>query len=419
MRTDPPSLTERQFVLDGIREGVRTDERGLEDFRQALLVLGKQPGSALCTIGNTKVMCAVSASITQPTRSRPHKGIISVEVDMSPMASPAHEANRLGNKGLELTRLLEMLLRDSRCIDVESLCIRAKKEVWKMRVDVRVLDDDGSLVDCASLAAATALQHYSRPDVTVLPECTKIHSEYDKMLVPLSIYHMPICVTFGISTDLRSTIVDPTERESHYLDGALIIGCNRRREVCVLHQSNHLVLSTSQITACVKRAMDRVGNLSDLVSTVIADEARRMNMKEEGSGFETAITAELLTCKEWSPNELVAPAVKITTTVAPEVKEEPIVMEENALREGAIEMDEEDRKGLEEQVQAIASNVNTVEINSKPKKSAKQKDNEAAHSLLDDLDGFDDLDGETMELEGEMNGDSFDLAATKKKKQKK
>ncbi|GMT19493.1 hypothetical protein PFISCL1PPCAC_10790 [Pristionchus fissidentatus] len=413
MRTDPPSLSEKQFVLDGIREGVRTDERGLEDFRQALLVLGKEPGSALCTIGNTKVMCAVSASITEPTRTRPHKGIISVEVDMSPMASPAHESNRLGNKGLELTRLLEMLLRDSRCIDVESLCIRAKKEVWKIRVDVRVLDDDGSLVDCASLAAATALQHYARPDVTVLPECTKIHSEYDKLLVPLSIYHMPICVTFGISTDLRSTIVDPSDRESLYLDGALIVGCNRRREVCVLHQSNHLVLTTAQITACVKRAMERVGNLSDLISTVIADEARRKNMKEEASGFETAVTAELLTSKEWSANELVAPAVKMATTVTPQVKGEPIVIEENALGDGAIEMDEEDRKGVEEQVQAISSNVKTVEITEKPTKSTRQKEVDDVASLLDDLDG------EMMELGGEMNGDSFDLAATKKTKKKK
>lgn len=45
-----------------------------------------------------------------------------------------------------------------------------------MRVDVRVLDDDGALLDCASLAAVAALYHFRRPNVTVEPNRTIIVS---------------------------------------------------------------------------------------------------------------------------------------------------------------------------------------------------------------------------------------------------
>lgn len=35
-----------------------------------------------------RVFCAVSASLVEPSQTRPQKGIVSVEVDMSPMGNP-------------------------------------------------------------------------------------------------------------------------------------------------------------------------------------------------------------------------------------------------------------------------------------------------------------------------------------------
>lgn len=37
-------------------------------------------------------------------------------------------------------------------------------------MDVHILDHDGNLLDCAVIAASTALLHYRRPDVTVSGE---------------------------------------------------------------------------------------------------------------------------------------------------------------------------------------------------------------------------------------------------------
>ncbi|KAK6746143.1 hypothetical protein RB195_012325 [Necator americanus] len=430
MRNDPLSTCERKFILEGFAENQRLDGRTLSDFRQVKLVVGAQCGTALCTIGETKVLCAVSASLTEPRSNRPNKGFVVVDVDMSPMGNPANEHNRLGERGLELTRLLELVLRDSRCIDVESLCVRAHKEVWKLRVDVRILDDDGGLLDCASVAAVAALHHFRRPNVTVQPHHTIIHSEYEQALVPLNIYHMPICVSFGFTKTGDYVVIDPTDKERQCLYGCLVIACNKRREVCALHQSTNLILSTGTIESCVMRAMQRVVDLSELVSTVIKDDAAKRSKYQKPAGFELTLDAQLLTTKEAHPNELVAPAVELAQEFLE--SEQPSVMHnENPLtRNNGSEFDERtEEEALANQVASIVDGVDNVSMDTttqsgpsslemKKMISNRKREVDEVADLLEDLD---DLEGEIMELnpkqsmsEQESNMD-IDLLKARKK----
>lgn len=77
-----------------------------------------------------------------------------------------------------ISRVVEKSLRRSRAIDTEGLCIVAGEKVWQIRVDLLFLDHDGNLIDCASIAAITALLHFRRPDVTVIGEDVTIVSLY-------------------------------------------------------------------------------------------------------------------------------------------------------------------------------------------------------------------------------------------------
>lgn len=355
------------------------------------------------------MLCAVSATLTEPRTTRPNKGFITVDVDMSPMGNPANEHNRMGDRGLELTRMLELVLRDSRCIDVESLCVRAHKEVWKLRVDVRILDDDGALLDCASVAAVAALYHFRRPNVTVEPNRTIIHSEYEQALVPLNIYHMPICVSFGFTKSGNYVILDPTDKESQCLYGCLVIACNKRREVCALHQSTNLILSTNVIEACVKRAMQRAVDLSELISTVIRDDAQKRAKYQKPSGFDLTINAQLLTTKEAQPNELVAPAVELVGEYLD--TEQPSIMHNQNPLTGptASQFDEGlEEKALANQVASIVDGVDCVSMDTTPvsaaaaKATTPSKRRREADEVADLLEDLDDLEGETMELKSEQ-----------------
>lgn len=394
MRVPPLTTCEKNVVLEALKSGKRFDFRGLEEFRDVKLVVGSEVGTAICTIGNTKVIAAVSAQIAEPSSMRPQKGVINIDVDLSPMANFSNEHDRLGSKGMELIRLLELIIRDSRCIDVESLCIRAGKEIWKVRVDVRILDEDGSLLDCACLAAITALQHFKRPNVTLEPHHTLIYSEYEKAPVPLNIYHMPICTTIGLLDKGQMVVIDPTEKEAACLDGSIVVACNKRREVCALHQSTNLVLSTKQIERCVKLAMSRAEALTAVVSDVIKQDQRDRSAFKRPDGFAITTPTLILTSATSASRPIQAPPSKSEQEPIDRMLYQPsVIVNENPLSVGSVKQEEVDEDALiDEQLNIIQNSVGEVSVNDNQitTVSTRKREKELVDDLLEGLDDFEE-----------------------------
>lgn len=78
--------------------------------------------------------------------------------------------NRVSEEAVEVGRLIERSLKESRAIDTEALCIRAGEQVWAVNIDMHVLDHGGNLIDALSIATVAALLHFRRPDVTITGE---------------------------------------------------------------------------------------------------------------------------------------------------------------------------------------------------------------------------------------------------------
>ncbi|CAJ0960879.1 unnamed protein product, partial [Mesorhabditis belari] len=424
MRDEPPTLCEREFVVQGIVENLRLDGRSRDDFRAVKLFLGSQTGTALCTLGNTKVYCTVSGEIGEPTRNRPSKGLVFVDVDMSPMANPSFQHGRLGSKGFELRRMLELVIRDSRCIDVESLCIRAGKEVWKVQVNIKVLDDDGCLLDCASVAAAAALHHYRRPMITVEPERTIIHSEREYAPVPLNIHHMPLCVMYGFIRDGEISITDPDSREELYLDGCLWLSVNKRKEICGLHQTSRLILTTAMIEACANRSFQRVSDLTDLITEICANDAATRSKNQVVEGF-SLVFDELLHTNENHPNELIGPAIPkaVLNKFGPAEKDEASTSAQLDLNDATCNDDEMDDAKIQLQAEQIAASLKVQEENKEEGKAKKtpgsrKKENTEVMDLLDGLDdvGTADVVEKTHEQPPQTGDQDFSLLSAKRKK---
>ncbi|XP_014674716.1 PREDICTED: exosome complex component RRP45-like isoform X2 [Priapulus caudatus] len=206
-----------------------------------------------------------------------------MNVELSPMACPSFEAGKQSDYGVEVNRALERLLRDSLCIDLESLCIMSGEKVWQIRVDVHVLNHDGNLIDCSSIAAIAALSHFRRPDVTVSGEEVTIHPLDEKDAVPLSVNHIPLSVTFAFFDQGRTLLVDPTDQEERVMDGKMVVGINKHRELCMLHVSGKMLVLQDQVVRCVNIAAARVGEITDLIKdTLEKDNAARKSGKEFG-----------------------------------------------------------------------------------------------------------------------------------------
>lgn len=69
-------------------------------------------------------------------------------------------------------------------------------QVWDLRIDVNIINHDGNLVDCASIATLAALMHFHRPDVTSTGEEVIVHPASEKDYLPLTLFHYPVCISF-------------------------------------------------------------------------------------------------------------------------------------------------------------------------------------------------------------------------------
>ncbi|XP_024906681.1 exosome complex component RRP45 isoform X2 [Pteropus alecto] len=195
---------------------------------------------------------------------------------------------------VKLNRLLERCLRNSKCIDTESLCVVAGEKVWQIRVDLHLLNHDGNIIDAASIAAIVALCHFRRPDVSVQGDEVTLYTPEERDPVPLSIHHMPICVSFAFFQQGTYLLVDPNEREERVMDGLLVIAMNKHREICTIQSSGGIMLLKDQVLRCSKIAGVKVAEITELIQKALENDQK---VRKEGGkfGFAESIANQRIT----------------------------------------------------------------------------------------------------------------------------
>lgn len=244
------------------------------------------PGNVTVILGQTRVQACVSCEVTQPRPHRPTDGQLFFNVTLSPMGSPAFEiGGRSSPIVTETARILERCFKESKAVDTESLCIIAGQKVWSVRVDIHVLDYCGNIIDCSALAAITALKGFRRPDVTVVGEKATIHPISEREPVPLSIHHMPLCISFAFFHNGEYLLVDPSHEEEYVMEGRLIIAMNIHKEICTLQLTGGVTLLQEQVLRCVQIASVKIVELSDIVK-------QSLNVSNDISGMSVLVTAK-------------------------------------------------------------------------------------------------------------------------------
>ncbi|KAJ8000560.1 hypothetical protein DPEC_G00181370 [Dallia pectoralis] len=274
MRDTPLSNCERDFILKAIEEKKRLDGRQTYDYRNIKISFGTDFGCCFVDMGKTRVMAQVSCELITPKENRPNDGIMFFNIELSPMASPAFESGRQSELMVKLNRQLERCLRNSKCIDTESLCVVSGEKVWQIRVDVHLLNHDGNLMDAVSIAAITALSHFRRPDVGIQGEDVTVYSTEERDPIPLSIYHMPISVSFAFFQQGTYLLVDPCDREERVMDGLLMIAMNKHREICSIQSSGGIMLLKDQVLRCSKIASVKVSEITELISKALENDKK-------------------------------------------------------------------------------------------------------------------------------------------------
>ena len=193
-----PSLR-REALMRLISDGKRSDGRGLYDYRQIDIKVGlvrTADGSALASIGNTKVIAGVKFELGRPFEDTPGEGNLIVNLETPPLASPTFEPGPPDENAIELARVVDRAIRHSGFVDMSTLAIVQGKSVYALWVDIYVLNHDGNLMDASLLAAVAALATSQVPKSVIDGDVVKLDKS-TKVPLSVNIDKMPLTVTFN------------------------------------------------------------------------------------------------------------------------------------------------------------------------------------------------------------------------------
>ncbi|CAH8260273.1 unnamed protein product [Arabidopsis lyrata] len=253
------TVNESKFVESALQSELRVDGRGLYDYRKLTIKFGKEYGSSEVQLGQTHVMAFVTAQLVQPYKDRPNEGSFSIFTEFSPMADPSFEPVHPGESAVELGRIIDRALRESRVVDTESLCVFAGKLVW-------------NLVDAANIAALAALLTFRRPDCTVGGENSQeviIHPPEEREPLPLIIHHLPIAFTFGFFNKGSILVMDPTVVEEAVMSGRMTVTVNANGDICAIQKPGEEGVNQSVILHCLRLASSRAAATTKIIREAV------------------------------------------------------------------------------------------------------------------------------------------------------
>ena len=328
---------------------LRTDGRTPGESRPIQLSYHRNHNISECTIQlgqGTKVTSCVTCYLIPPMNSidRPNDGLITFSVDLSPMSymgfeysqpsststSSSNNNNTTSSGGMGLIqnekqkqlsnrilRILERTLIHGGAIDVESLCVQSGKWVWRLHIDVTVLDYGGNVIDACVLSAVAAMRHFRKPEVQIITEEEEeddnnnnnnevdkdnnivteglhvLHSD-EKEPTPLPLHHTPLTMTFALFSDPTgvtttvSALIDPSDREELVMNGNVTFSFNKYGEICSLDFAGGCELKPRQLIQCSKLAKVKCVELCNMLEKSLA-EADEKSIEERLARLKVAV----------------------------------------------------------------------------------------------------------------------------------
>lgn len=243
------SSVKRDYIVDLAKQGKRADGRALDQYREVSVetgVIKRAEGSARVKLGNTQVLVGVKLERGEPYPDSPNSGVLIVNAELLPLASPTFEPGPPNENAIELARVIDRGIRESDTIDLDKLVITPGEEVWMVYIDTNVLDHDGNLIDASALAAVAALWSM-KPEVEgwTLPE--------------FPVLKKPITVT--IAKVGEKLMVDPCLDEENVIDARISIATTEDGSLCAIQKGGVSGLTLEEIKAAYELARAKAGEL--------------------------------------------------------------------------------------------------------------------------------------------------------------
>ena len=248
----------RSHIISLLDANTRLDGRKLAEYRKPVEVeygvVKTAEGSARVRIGETDVMVGVKLEVGEPYPDTPEEGTIIVGAELLPMSNPEFEPGPPGIQAIELARVVDRGIRESKALDFKKLCITPGEKIWMVVIDICPINDAGNLFDASSLAALAALKSTRFPAFD--GEKVDYKNKTDKKL---QLEKEPIGVTvIKIGNRL---IVDPDIEEEKVVDARLTVASLEDGTLCALQKGGDFPLTTEEISEMLDIGIEKAKEL--------------------------------------------------------------------------------------------------------------------------------------------------------------
>jgi len=241
----------KEYIKSVLDKNDRVDGRKADEFRTPIevtyTVSNKAEGSARVKIGDTEVIAGVKMDVGTPYPDSADQGNLITTAELLPVASPKFLPGPPGPEAIELARIIDRGIRESKMIDLKKLCIREGELVWNILLDIYPINDAGNLIDVSALAAVAALKNAVLPK---LVEDKVQFGEFTKTKVPLLVTPLT-CTVYKIGNHL---IVDPNKEEEDAVETRLSIAISESGNVHAMQKGGIAGLSLEEIDKAIELA---------------------------------------------------------------------------------------------------------------------------------------------------------------------
>lgn len=245
-----------------INGGKRLDGRKFDEHRELKLekgIIEKAEGSARILLGETEVLVGVKIGVGEPFADTPEEGVLTVNAELVPLASPLFEPGPPNENAIELARVVDRGIRESKAVDLKKICLDPSKKVLIVFIDLYVLNHDGNLIDASAIAALAALLNTKMSKYEIVEGELNVKPGYDQ----LPVINYPIPITFAkIDNKL---IIDPSLEEEEAMDARLTITIEKDGKICAIQKGGTGQFTKEQIIEAANIAKIKSAEIRKLV----------------------------------------------------------------------------------------------------------------------------------------------------------
>lgn len=273
----------RDYLRRFLAKDIRPDGRAPNMARKINITAGSintAVGSAMVKLGRTTAVAGVHATLVEPSPSSPGDGILDVVVEMLPIVtiSGGNRGTRAVDDAVALSHYLRNWIVPH--VQLADLCVEKAQLVWRLRLTVYCIDNDGNLEDAVVLAAVAAIGNVKLPSVTLLEgdegtdvgadDSAMTDDDAEKIRESSSVVAMaseerntllqaeglPVTVSFSLFDG--KALLDPSGEEEAVADSRLTMVFRPTGELRGVDKGGGKNISEDLLASCMRLAQERV-----------------------------------------------------------------------------------------------------------------------------------------------------------------